>query len=293
MKGRSSFSESQATTIRSLLRDVRRAERPKQKVLRAKLRATGFNISDWRKSSGGFTVSDFDDLIVQGLVTIGSQKISQPDAERFEAIDIPSIPATPEESGDLVEGAVSALEGVRHSLASEDPDLPAGRGLYAFYGSPETWESIGLGVPPDDRPLYVGKAEASIIERDLRGHVGWPSGETSLTGRSTLRRSVVALLSESGLAELEAIPRNPANPSKFANYGLSSEDDQWLTEWMRKSFSLSVWIAPDDVNLKSIETPVLGRFLPPLNLADVSTPWRSMVKSARAVKAAQAKAWAA
>lgn len=293
MKGRSNFSELQASTIRSILRDVRRAERPKQKALRAKLRATGFNISDWPKSSGGFTVSDFDDLIAQGSVTIGSQKSSPPDAHGTEAIDIASTRARPEKSGDSIEEAASALEGVRHSLASGDPDLPAGRGLYAFYGSPETWESIGLGVPPDGRPLYVGKAEASIIERDLRGHVGWPSGETSLTGRSTLRRSVVALLSESGLAELEAIPRNPANPNNFANYGLSREDDQWLTEWMRKSFSLSVWIAPNEVILKSIETPVLGHFLPPLNLAGVSTPWRSMVKSARAIKAAQAKAWAA
>lgn len=38
-------------------------------------------------------------------------------------------------------------------------DQSAKPGLYAFYATVSTWNNLGLGDPPDDRPLYVGKAE--------------------------------------------------------------------------------------------------------------------------------------
>lgn len=40
--------------------------------------------------------------------------------------------------------------------------VPPRPGLYAIHGSAEVWQQIGLGAPPDDRPLYVGKAERSF-----------------------------------------------------------------------------------------------------------------------------------
>lgn len=296
MKGKSNFSEDEAEEIRSTLAEIRRAERSKQKALRERLRSKGFYITDWSSDQGGFTVSGFDFLVSRRLISVGSQ----PDLDDGPVARAPKGEASGmavdlEESGEakssseVLQEALLALSGERYVLADGDPNLAAGRGLYAFYGDDDVWRSLGLGPPSDDRPLYVGKAEVSIATRDLRGHVGWPSGKTSLTGRSTVRRSVVALLARSGGPEFNAVPRNPAKPERFSNYGLAREDDISLTEWMRDAFTLSVWFAPTGVTLKSVEKEVLVHWEPPLNLKDVSTPWIRMVKEARAEKAAQAK----
>ena len=72
--------------------------------------------------------------------------------------------------------------------ADSVPDRP---GLYAIYGDAQTWSELGLGEPPDMHPLYVGKAEASLVTRDLRTHFS-----DGPTGQSTVRRSFAALLRE-------------------------------------------------------------------------------------------------
>src|SRR5947209_1835678 len=105
------------------------------------------------------------------------------------------------------------------------PDQP---GLYAIHADVGVWGQLTLGEPPDDRPLYVGKAEDSLVTRDLRAHFG-----DGRTGSSTLRRSFAALLSDQ--LKLSAQPRNPANPERPANYGLPPAHDVWLTEWMQRN----------------------------------------------------------
>jgi hypothetical protein len=71
MKGKDRFSRSEADKIRRLLDLVRRAEPgPPQKLLRDRLRALRFYISDFAGGPAGFTRSDFDDLVRDGRVTI-------------------------------------------------------------------------------------------------------------------------------------------------------------------------------------------------------------------------------
>src|SRR5215207_11504880 len=71
MKGKDRFSRSEADEIRRLLDLVRRAEPgPPQKLLRDRLRALRFYISDFAGGPAGFTRSDFDDLVRDGRVTI-------------------------------------------------------------------------------------------------------------------------------------------------------------------------------------------------------------------------------
>ena len=62
--------------------------------------------------------------------------------------------------------------------------VPGRPGLYAIYGDAKTWNELGLGMAPDGRPLYIGKAEDSLIIRDLKTHFG-----DGRTGHSTVRRS--------------------------------------------------------------------------------------------------------
>ena len=172
-------------------------------------------------------------------------------------------------------------------LHQAERGVPARPGLYAIYGDPETWRELGIGDPPDERPLYVGKAEDSLVTRDLSTHFG-----NGRTGSSTVRRSFAALLREP--LRLAALPRNPKRPERFANYGLSGEHDQRLTAWMRTKLGLAVWPKPDDCEfaLLQVEVALLAHLLPPLNLKDVTTPWTTQLKTARAAMASEARTWA-
>lgn len=134
------------------------------------------------------------------------------------------------------------------------------------------------------QPLYVGKAERSLVSRDLRTHF-----ETGMTGTSTLRRSFAALLREP--LELHGIPRSRTNPGYFANFALDDDGEGRLTHWMRTNLTLAVWAKPDDVVLRPVEVGVLRQWSPPLNLTDVPAP-SLRLKCARKVMAEEARVWA-
>ena len=173
-------------------------------------------------------------------------------------------------------------------LINAESIVPGRPGLYAIHGDATTWNELGLGDPPDGRPLYIGKAEDSLVTRDLKTHFG-----DGRTGQSTVRRSFAALLHDT--LGLRGIPRNTAKPGYFSNYGLSASHDAALTRWMRDRLRLAVWPTPRDCEftLGQVETALFLKLLPPLNLEGVVTDWTAQVKAARAVMAEEARAWAA
>lgn len=175
-----------------------------------------------------------------------------------------------------------AAPGDRYAVAlTSVPDVA---GLYAVHADPMVWQRLGLGGPPDDRPLYVGKAERSLASRDVNTHFG-----TGKTGSSTVRRTLAGLLATD--LRLTACPRNVEKPSHFANYGLELEGDARLTAWMVDNLRLATWASGNEDTLDLIETAVLRHLVPPLNVAKVTTPWRAQVKLARRQMATQASAW--
>jgi hypothetical protein len=181
-----------------------------------------------------------------------------------------------------IDDVFDALAGPGIVLAGAEDQPPSAAGLYAIYGDQMVWKALRLGVPPDRRPLYVGKAEDSLAVRDLRTHFG-----DGRTGSSTVRRSFAALLREP--LKLAAQPRNPEKPERFANYGLPPEHDARLTAWMRQHLRLAIWATDHRATLGGIEVAVLAAWRPPLNLKDVVTPWQAQVKVARAMMAAEAR----
>jgi hypothetical protein len=190
----------------------------------------------------------------------------------------------------LVEAALAALAGPGVEVKDVDAAQSARPGLYALHASAATWRELGLGAPPDSRPLYVGKAERTLASRDLQGHFGMrPRGVQSPTGGSTLRRSLAALLAPA--RGYRGRPRNPDKPGHFSNFGLSAEDDDDLSGWMRRRLLLALWPHDDPAAVDGIETDVLKSLLPPLNIKKVVTPWRGQVKDARSVLARQARDW--
>ena len=183
--------------------------------------------------------------------------------------------------------ALGALERPGPLVGAEHV-VPGRPGLYAIHGNATTWNELGLGDPPDTRPLYIGKAEDSLVTRDLKTHFA-----DGRTGQSTVRRSFAALLHDT--LGLRGIPRNTAKPGYFSNYGLSAAHDATLTRWMREHLRLAVWPKPIscEFTLGHVETTLVVELLPPLNLQGVVTPWTVQIKAARAAMAEEARAWAA
>jgi hypothetical protein len=309
MKGRDHFTSAEADEVRSLLKLVRKAEPgTPQKLLRDQLRAIGFYISDFAGGPAGFTASDFDDLVARGLLRITDSpsasakksprlgKSTPPQSRPVPAVRRGARAAGPETAPSLrirdteAAAALAALAAEPMSIKSAVhggvPDQP---GLYALHGSRAVWRELGLGVPPDGRPLYVGKAEASLVSRDLKTHFA-----TGRTGQSSPRRSFAALLAQAGALQLVAIPRRWRNPepTKWTHYALEEPGDGQLTAWMCGKLRIAVWPSPAGAWLAAVEREILQKWLPPLNLTGVRTPWTDRVKAARALMAAQAREWA-
>jgi hypothetical protein len=71
MRGRTVFPVSEANRVRTLLCQVRDADRDQQKLLRDRLRNDlGFYISDFTSSNAGFTAADFDSLVTRGIIKV-------------------------------------------------------------------------------------------------------------------------------------------------------------------------------------------------------------------------------
>lgn len=184
---------------------------------------------------------------------------------------------------DLVSIAVESLSQFGRQAGDVLAVAPAVPGLYAVTTTAEG--RADLGFDGTARFLYVGKAESSLAARDVDQHFA-----TGQTGRSTLRRSLAALLAQK--LDLRAVPRNLGSPEHFDRYSLDAPGDQRLTSWMLSHLLLAYWPAPDGVPLRSVEIAVIRRLAPAMNLTDVVTPFTARVKAQRRVLAAQARTWA-
>lgn len=163
------------------------------------------------------------------------------------------------------------------------PDQPR---LYAICGDAKTWTALQLGKPPDERPLYIGKAEDSLVARDLKTHFG--DGRTGVD-RPPLVRGAAAGHARSARCTAQrgqsgVLPRAA---------GLVCAHDSELTRWMKERLQLAVWSKPAECEftLRAIKSALLTALLPPLNLRGVVTPWTTKVKAARAVMAEEARTW--
>lgn len=186
-------------------------------------------------------------------------------------------------SAPLLELALGALTGPTRTHAAAVRIVPREPGLYAFYGDDRAWDELDLEPGFDGQPLYVGKAERSLNGRDVGIH--FAAGKT---GSSTVRRSLAALLvHELGLV---AVPRNLIKPDGSANFGLDSDSEVRLSNWMEQRLELATWTKPEGAVLDEIESSVVRQLHPPLNLDKVGEP-RARLRAARKHMADTARAW--
>lgn len=164
-------------------------------------------------------------------------------------------------------------------------------GLYSIHADAEVWGELALeyraGIP-----LYVGKSESNLSQRELRQHFAIDPDASPTTGSSTVRRSFAALLREP--LNLRGVPRNKEKPERFANYALEPEGDAVLTRWMHENLNVAVWEMPEDIPVSALavlEAEVIRLWTPPLNIQ--KNPGKlPHLRMARAQLAADARAWA-
>lgn len=167
--------------------------------------------------------------------------------------------------------------------------VPSEPGLYAVRGTATAWSDLGIGAGHgSDIPLYVGKAQKSLASRDVRVHFGIGSSGGSTTGQSTLRRSLAALLVDQ--LQLRPVPREKSPPHRFAMYSLDEASEKRLSEWIHTYLRLSIWVTPPEASesLGAVESAVISRWIPPLNLKSSPSPSPELRK-ARVHMARQAK----
>ena len=188
-----------------------------------------------------------------------------------------------------VDSAIAGLSASKLRIADAPSIVPARPGLYAIYGEPSVWAMLNVVSTEKGGPLYVGKSEDDLLDREVFTHFNASSGRLPATGSSTVRRSFAALLRTK--LGLQSQARNPSNPGHFANYGLKGDGDRKLTAWMAQHLELSIWEKPQNLSipLKTIETVIIRHWDPPINIHKAPTGRREL-KAARAALALEARA---
>lgn len=168
---------------------------------------------------------------------------------------------------DVVSDARIALEKPGSLISSAMATTRKDPGLYAIHASVEALAQLGLPQHDPSRPIYIGKAERSLLQRDVGDH--FAAGKT---GSSTLRRSLAALLADE--LDLRAIPRSAR--SRRSHWKLTADGEAALSEWMARSLTLAVWLRPLDIALRDVERQLIVNLCPPLNDQLNPAPWPAL-----------------
>lgn len=136
-------------------------------------------------------------------------------------------------------------------------------GIYAvfLFGPAHAWPLAADAARYGDL-LYIGKTESSQLERDLNQH--FASGQT---GRSTLRRTLGALLRDD--LQLRPLPRSftEASDRKYRNYKFDNQGEAELSVWMRHSLGLSFYeYGRPPKEIRCLERALIQLATPILNL---------------------------
>ncbi len=131
---------------------------------------------------------------------------------------------------DIYQGFVTTSK--RFDMHTEYPSTP---GMYAIFV--QGGGSLGSYGSPG-QIIYIGIAKDSLRKRDFDDHF-----TTGKTGRSTLRRSLGAVLK--GELGLRAIPRGgPGDSNRFDCYRFTADGEQALTNWMINNLQIGYWVPP-------------------------------------------------
>lgn len=183
------------------------------------------------------------------------------------------------------EDAIRVLSGQPHRAAAAD--VPNAPGLYAVWADGAVVEQLGIGSHGHAAPIYIGKAERSLRDRDLRAHFGVDEAKVR-SGSSTLRRSLSALLADE--LGLRPVPRGKTAGAASQGFSLHPEDEGRLSEWMQGRLELTTWALPAALGtrLGDVESLIIRHWDPPLNIVHAPT-CRKALRAARAALRSRAR----
>ena len=154
---------------------------------------------------------------------------------------------------------IASIEKTKSRLA-KPPSLPAKQGIYAFFIN----HTDDLGIfGGSGQLIYIGLSGKNLNSRDVKTHL-----TSEKTGRSTLRRSIGAILKKK--LKLTAIARDKNSIKLRADkYKFNESGEHRLTEWMLKNLMLGYWtpdISISSEKLRSLEEKTIIRLKPTLDL---------------------------
>lgn len=272
----------QIVTAVDLARKLRVGPKAFRQWLRDQARAgNGIAASHLKNERWEFTESEADVLAFEFRAAHGGRPVAGSSSPTTD-VGVP-LTGNPSPEVEVAIEALSAHPSARLDLA----DVAFEPGLYALWAATRsTLEDLRLADIPGQRalldgPLYVGKAEDSLLSRVVGTHFA-----TGRTGHSTVRRTFAALL------DLRSCPRptriGDPTPKQIqtmtANYGLLDPDEKTLTDWMRFNLTLTT-CTPRLESFSELERQVSGVLRPPLDQERTplwdGNPWRPQVAEAR------------
>jgi len=259
MKGKTKFTEFEATQIRKLINQKLNASKNQQKTIRNKIRSFDFYFSDF-SSKKGYTVQDFDNLIKTGEIRIlgkgefENKQIKKdpennPETSTIEKSDIKKSDI---ENELIINGKFCSIKDLSQSILNST-------GFYCIKLKtnsrlPDRYQSI-----LDKRTykfIYIGKAEGQTLRERL-------AQELELKSPGTFFRSIGCVL------KYHPIKGHLKGKSNQNNFKFSTNDKSEIIEWLKKNVELSVVKYKGDFN---IESELIGKYHPLLN--DTHNPMR-------------------
>jgi hypothetical protein len=246
VKGKKQFSQSEIAELKSLIKERIKADRSRQKGIRARMRRIGFYGSDF--GINDLQPSDFDSLISSGRIKVLGQKLSFSKttvSEKSKPIIKPEKTQSLDEKFQLFDPTKNTSEQI--------PDNPGNYIVCLRKGSklPDVGIECELKIYQGFKVIYTGIAGKSLRKRDYRQHF---TGNNA--GSSTLRKSLGSLFGYPKIAR----DKNADNGK--TKFNLS--DEIRLSEWMLKNLLLYF---KTNSNPDELENELISTLNPPLNLS--------------------------
>lgn len=264
MKGKKSFTRSEAEKIKSLINRKVRSSKYDQKRIRDEIRAIGFYFSDFSNEKG-YKVTDFEKLIISQQIKIVdsaySQEVliknSESESNRLALLNNSKTVIKKSEIVETVnisEVELKLITEVEYHIASGvDSKMPNDKtGLYSIRLSPnsilpEKYQKIL--TKREHKIIYIGKAEGQSLFDRLQQ-------ELRATGPGTFFRSIGAVL---GFLPPYGSLINKKNQN---NYKFSKEDKLKIVEWINSNLEIG-WI--NYSGNFSVEKQLIQMYCPLLN----------------------------
>lgn len=254
MKGKDTFTQAEISELRNLIRERIKADRSRQKAIRAKMRNIGFyGFDDF--GIVDMQPADFERLINSGRIKVIGQKNVPTTELSKQKTELP-IKAK-EKSVDSNSAIKSTNEFELFDFEKHDsehiPDNPGNYIVCLKRGSklPDIGVSFTMKTYKELNVIYTGIAGKSLRKRDYKQHF---TGNNA--GSSTLRKSLGSMFGYPKIAR----DKDPSNgKTKF-----NETDEIKLSEWMKSNLVLYFKSnsSPDE-----LENELISELNPPLNLS--------------------------